>query len=253
MIGVFRGSQQLQGDGESGIADPLRTVHCVSKLIEFGRDLGYTFNLSTDFKELAAVKKALRDTEISPMFDLAVDSHLSEIAFWIKATSEQGEICGLQAYRLDFASPNLAEWVLGWMMGLYARRREMIIPRQALPPDNSLTSLIRGKVVYSGEVWVSRNAKKGLSEAFARLGVLLAFIKWNPDAIWALTSTSMATRGFMLRAGLGYIEPSFLTWLWSPAGASDEEWISVAPRRHLEFLVSEMSAKEAKYPPAHTP
>lgn len=225
----------------------------VNTLLEAGRELGYTFELSADFEELGRVKRALRDIDLSPMFDPAVDHNLPRTAFWLSAVDQTGAICALQAYRIDHAWPTLAEWALGWMMGLYARRREMIVPRQVSPPENTLTALIRGKVVYSGEVWVSKQVKKGLSESFARLGVLLAFMKWNPEAIWALTSTAMATRGFMVRAGLGYIEPSFLTWLWSPDGAESEEWISVAPRRHLEFLVSEMSAKADRHQPLSSP
>ena len=151
-------SRQLIGD--QGIADPLRAVVVISDIIKAGQTLGYTFHLSTDFLELAKARRLLRESEPSPMFDLAVDHNLPDIAFWMKAVNAEGEISALQGYRMDIATPNLAEWTLGWMMGLYARRREMIIPRQALPPVHTLTSLIRGKVVYLGEFWVSRHGKK---------------------------------------------------------------------------------------------
>ena len=80
--------------------------------------------------------------------------------------------------------------------------------------------------------------------------MLLAMVKWQPEAIWALTGQSMATRGHMVRMGYGHLEQSFLTWEWEPDGAEQAEWIGVALRRHLEFSIAELSsgsATEAKY------
>ena len=85
------------------------------------------------------------------------------------------------------ADPNLAEWVLGWMMGLYARRREMIVPRAVMPPEHSLSHLIRGRIVYHGELWIDKHCKVGFP-VFPRIGMLLAMVKWQPEAIWALRS-----------------------------------------------------------------
>jgi hypothetical protein len=77
--------------------------------------------------------------------------------------------------------------------------------------------------------------------------MMLAMVKWQPEAIWALTGQSMATRGHMVRMGYGHLEQGFLTWESEPDGAEQVEWIGVALRRHLEFSIAEMSATEAKY------
>ena len=82
-----------------------------------------------------------------------------------------------------------------------------------------------------------------------RLGLLLALIKWQPVAIWALIGETMATRGHMVRMGYGHIEPSFLTWEWCPEGAEPREWIGIAERRHLEFSIAEMAAIAAQHQP----
>lgn len=182
------------------------------------------------------------------MFDAATCRTLGERGFWMSAMDRNGEIVGLQAFRLDEADPNLAEWVLGWMMGIYARRREMIVPRGVLPPEHSLTHLIGGRVVYHGELWIEKHSR-GCFSFFPRLGMLLALIKWQPNAIWALTGQSMATRGHMVRMGYGHLEQSFLTWEWEPDGAEQAEWIGIAERRHLEFSVAEMTSTEARYQP----
>lgn len=236
----------------AGLADPLGTVTAISRLIDAGAEMGFTFRVSSDFTGLARQRKASRGSDVSPMFDAAVCRNLTERGFWMAALDADGKVVGLQAFRLDEAEPNLADWVLGWMMGLYARRREMIIPKALQPPAHSLSNLIRGRVAYHGELWIDKHSK-GCFNVFPRLGMLLALVKWQPEAIWALTGQAMATRGHMVRMGYGHLEQSFLTWDWEPDGADQSEWIGIAERRHLEFSVAEMTATEGKYQPLPAP
>ncbi|WP_373505004.1 hypothetical protein [Aestuariivirga sp.] len=249
MYALNVGLQGVQPLGaETGLADPLKTVTAISALIQSGAEMGLTFQTSSDFAELARLRKRLRDSDVSPMFDPQASRSLSERAFWMSVTDAGGKVVGLQAFRLDDADPNLAEWVLGWMMGLYARRHEMIVPRGMMPPEHSLSHLIRGRVVYHGELWIDKHAK-GCFPVFPRIGMLLAMVKWQPEGIWALTGQSMATRGHMVRMGYGHLEQSFLTWEWEPDGAEKAEWIGIALRRHLEFSIAEMASTEAIYQP----
>lgn len=223
------------------LTDPLNAALVISRLVEAGAKLGYDFQVSSDFAEMGKAREDLRHSGISPMFDPAASRSLNDHGFWMSARDATGALVGLQAFRCDEAEPNLAEWVLGWMMGLYAKRREMIIPRAVQPPDHSLSHLIRGPVVYHGELYIDKHSK-GCFEIFPRLGMLLALVKWQPEAIWALTGNAMATRGHMVRMGYGQLEPSFLTWDWEPEGADRSEWLGIADRRHLEFLIAEISA-----------
>lgn len=246
----LQGVQPLGADG--GLADPLRTATAIAGLIRQGTEAGLHFRLGTDFSQLARLRRELRDSDVCPLFDQQICRGLSERGFWMSAEDAKGKTVGLQAFRLDEADPNLAEWVLGWMMGLYARRREMIIPRAVTPPEHSLSHLIRGRIVYHGELWIDKHAK-GCFPVFPRLGMLLAMVKWQPEAIWALTGQSMATRGHMVRMGYGHLEQSFLTWEWEPEGAEQAEWIGIALRRHLEFSIAEMATTEGRYQPPPTP
>jgi hypothetical protein len=221
----------------------LRTVSVISELIAAGAQIGYTFEISNDFTEFAKQRRLLRNSDVSPMFDCSVSRELPDTGFWMSALNAQGDIVGLQAFRLDDAQPNLADWALGWMMGLYAKRREMIIPQQLHAPDHSLASLVRGRVVYHGEVWIEKHSR-GCFDVFPRLGMLLALVKWQPEAVWGLFGESMATRGLALRMGYGHLEKSFLTWEWKPTGADAIEWIGIAERRHVEFAIAEMTSRE---------
>ena len=250
-IGVgLRGSQQFSP--RTGLADPLRTVNAITSLIEAGAKLDFTFGVSTDFAEFAKQRQLLRNSDVSPMFDCAVNREIGETGFWMSASNGNGETVALQAFRLDDAQPSLADWALGWMMGLYAKRQEMIVPRQLHMPSHSLSSLVRGRVVYHGEVWIDKRSK-GCFSVFPRLGMLLALVKWQPEAVWALVSESMATHGHMARSGYGHLEPSFLTWEWQPDGADKVEWIGIAERRHLEFSIAEITSREEKYLPLQAP
>ena len=121
-----------------------------------------------------------------------------------------------------------------------------------MPPEHSLSHLIRGRIVYHGELWIDKQVK-GCFPIFPRIGMLLAMVKWQPEAIWALTGQSMATRGHMVRMGYGHLEQSFLTWEWEPDGAEQAEWVGIALRRHLEFSIAEMATTEAKYQPSPVP
>ncbi len=243
-LGVgLRGAQQ--SSQKPGLADPLRTVGAITQLIETGAQMGLSFQISADFVEFAKQRRLARGSEVSPMFDNAVSRDIGDCGFWMSARNGD-EIVALQAFRLDDAQPNLSDWILGWMMGLYAKRREMIIPRQLHTPDHSLASLVRGKVAYHGELWIDKRSK-GCFKVFPRLGMLLALVKWQPDAVWALVGESMATRGHMIRMGYGHLEQSFLMWEWKPEGAETVEWIGIAERRHLEFSIAEMTSREAKY------
>jgi hypothetical protein len=230
----------------TGLSDPLQIVQAIAQLVQSGRDQGYEFITSSDFTEFGAWRRKLRASQPSPMFDVTLDRSLEKNSFWMGGFVSSGECISLQAFRLDEATPNLASWVIGWMMGLYARRQELIVPKRPTPPQHSLTTSISGPVAYHGELWIERHHRKCF-ELFSRVGLLLALIKWQPSAIWALIGEAMATRGHMVRMGYGHLEPSFLTWEWCPEGAEPREWVGIAERRHLEFSVAELAATAAKH------
>lgn len=233
----------------AGLSDPLKAVDAINHLRATAAAQNYHFETSIDFSVFAEHRMRVRNSPPSPMFDTDVNRHLNERAFWMCARDGKGEISALQAFRLDEADPSLAEWALGWMMGLYAKRKELLIPDAPHVPDHSATSLIQGPVAYHGELWIDKH-HKGVFETFTRFGMILALMKWQPEALWALGSKAMATRGHFVRSGYVHIESSFLRWSWEPTGAEQNEWIGIAERRHLEFMISELTAREPKYQPS---
>lgn len=227
--------------GEHCLLDPLAAAQSVSSLLDAGRQSGFTVELSSDFEALCRARRVLRGDEVSPMFDPEVSLLDEDRAFWLSAHASCGSVIALQAFRLDIVHPNLAEWALGWMAGLYLKRKELVLPRRIDPPANSVSQRLSGKLVYHGELWIDRHFRdRTCLEVFPRLGMLLAYLKWQPRSLWALVSEGMATRGHMVRMGYGQIEPGFLTWEWEPNGADPSEWIALAENSQMEFLIAEM-------------
>ena len=117
----------------------------------------------------------------------------------------------------------------------------MLIPSHASPPRGSIAERISGKLVYHGELWVDRMTRnRRIVEIFGRLGMLLSMLRWNPDAIWALASQTMATRGHLNCMGYSYLERGYFRWQWNTEGIDPVEWVAIIERSGLEQMIEEM-------------
>jgi hypothetical protein len=224
----------------TGLADPLGLARVVCLMLAKAQELGLTIRYSSNFDELGEVRFAARGDRVSPMFDPTVSQLDDDRAFWIGAFDADGRPISLQAFRLDIVHPSLAEWALGWMAGLYIKRKELVLPSALQPPAHSRSRLLKGALVYHGEMWTEKTFKKReWFDLFPKLGMFTAHIKWQPDALWALTGKSFATHGYVARSGYAHQERGFLQWEWEPQGADNIEWLIIAERSHLEFLIDE--------------
>jgi hypothetical protein len=238
----------------NALADPLATVKAIAKLLEQSKENGLELAISSDFEELQRTRHEARGDQVSPMFDPEISLLDDDRAFWLCARLASGRPIALQAFRLDIVHPNLAEWALGWMAGLYLKRKELVLPRRVDPPFNTRAQLMSGKLVYHGELWIDRHHRnRHCFDIFPRAGMLLAYMKWLPSGLWSLVSESMATRGHMVRMGYGHLERGFFSWEWEPNGAEQVEWVGLADSAHLEHLISDMVATEELYQPSSVP
>lgn len=232
-----------------GLTDPLATARAIASIDASLTRRGYTAVLNTDLSAFAAVRPTLRSGKpVAAIFDPQASAITTKNAYWMSLNDTNGEVVALQAFRADQAEPSLAEWVLGWMIGIYVKRSELVVPQRIDPPANSIAHKISGTVVYHGELWMSQAIRgEPVLEPFARLGMLLAYIRWRPKAIWALTNGRMAYYANMPRWGYAHQEHSFLTWQFEPSGASPSEWLSVADRPALERVIREVALKRPEY------
>jgi hypothetical protein len=223
-----------------GLRDPMQLASAIVALRHRVEDMGYRLMVSDDFRNFAELRTQHRGGKVAPFFDPDVNVGLDKRGFWVGAKNATGTVVCLQAFRIDTVEPNLADWALGWHMGLYLRRGELLVPRQISPPASSISERISGRIAYHGELWIDPKLRgNGLLETLPRMGMLLAVIKWQPEAIWALIGESMATRGQITRLGYNHLERGFFQWEFVPQGADDVEWLAIAERDELEYLIQQ--------------
>jgi hypothetical protein len=223
-----------------GLHNPLGVVRLCAELESQLKAAGFCVRISSDLKALSHIRPSLRGLPVGPMHDPAVCDFSNERAFWMELVDDKSETVGLQAYRCDEVSTSLADWLPSYMIGVYMRRQELMVPSNANPPEGSISETLRGRLVYHGELWLSKTIKaRQTIDVFSKLGSMLALLKWNPDAIWALTGYHMATRGYASRMGYPYLERGFLRWQWVTEGIDNVEYLAVASKAYLEQLVEE--------------
>jgi hypothetical protein len=226
---------------KEGLRNPLGVAQVVTGLVGELTALGLIVTMSEDLTSLISVKQQRRNEAISPFFDPAVNVVSGRRFFWMLLTDAKAQAVGLQAFRIDNVDSCLADWGPSYTIGLYMRRQEMLVPLHASPPRGSIAERISGLLVYHGELWVDRMLRnRRIVEIFGRLGMLLSLVRWNPDAIWALASHSMATRGHLNSMGYSYLERGYFRWQWNSDGIDPVEWVAITERAGLEQMVEEI-------------
>ena len=222
------------------IKDPLGIARLVTKLDQALQNQGLKVIVDGDMAAFAETKRKARGFNPAPMHDHTVCDFSGDRGFWMGLENSEGRIVGLQAYRCDKVDISLAEWCANYMIGVYMRRSEMLVPAHSHSPKNSVAQKLNGLLAYHGEVWIDKSVKgKEVVADFSVMGHLLALLKWNYDAVWALTSQTIATRGYPGRMGYPLIERGFLRWQWHSDDIEPIEYLTVAERHHIENLVEE--------------
>ena len=222
------------------LEDPLNAVRvCTSFADELG-SMGYEIQTGTSLVDLSELKRGARNEGLSPFFDPEICNLTPDRIFWLSVSSRDGKIAGLQAFRFDQVETSLADWGPSYIIGLYMRRQEMLVPTFARPPKGSIAENIRGRLAYSGEFWVDPQVRnRRFMECFSRLGIVLSHIKWNLDSVWGICSNRMAVNGLPNRMGFAHLEKGFLAWQWSSEGIDPVEWLAISERTSIERMINE--------------
>ena len=231
-----------------GIKNPFGITNLVTRLVADLESNGYSVSVSSDMKKLDETKLALRGYRVGPMHDADVCNFDGERAFWMQLLDETRKPVGLQAFRFDHIDTNLADWLPNYMIGVYMRREELMVPSHSNAPMGSVAEGLRGNLVYHGELWLDKHVKaRNVFDSFTRLGVFLSVIKWNPDAIWALTSEQMARHGHLGRIGYTTIERGILRWQWASRDVDSVEYLALVDRQAIENIIDEMLSRTIEY------
>jgi hypothetical protein len=226
---------------QKGLHNPLGIARLCSMLEAELLEAGCRIEVSNDFHLLDRVKQEVRGDRVGPMHDADVCDFSGERAFWLRLVGLKNETLGIQAYRLDNIDTSLADWLPNYMIGVYMRRKEIMMPSHPQPPRGSVSWKLRGQLVYEGELWQCRTLKsKTVFDKFSRLGLLICTLKWDPDAIWGLAGEKMARFGHVGRMGYTILERGFLRWEWASKDIDPVEYLAVVEREGVEQMVEEM-------------
>ena len=235
---------------KSGLPNPLGAARVSVMLANELAEAGFTYHTSSDMKAFNDMKLKCRGIPVAPMHYYETAVFTNERAMWTSITNAAGETVGLQAFRCDEIDTNLADWCVTYMIGVYMRRQELMVPTHALPPAGSIAERLTGRLVYHGEIWIDKQIKnRKVFEHFVKLGLVLTLIKWQPDAIWGLATEQMATHGHFTRVGYNVLERGFLRWQWSTDSIGPMEYLVASDKEALENFVDEMLAPDVALPP----
>jgi hypothetical protein len=233
-----------------GLKDPMALARICAQLEWQLLAMGFTAVTHNCMDELDDTIKRCRNRPVSPMHNPEACDFTGNRAFWMSIEDQFGETLGVQAFRCDQIDTSLSDWCAPYMIGIYMRCNELMVPSAKKPSLDSIANTLRGSLVYQGELWVSKKTRnRKVFDCFTRLGLLLSTIKWNPDAIWGLAGEQMAKHGHPNRIGYSTIEKGFLKWEWASEGVDPVEYLTVVTRKGLQQLVDEMSVKEPEYQP----
>ena len=233
-----------------GIKNPLGITRLITSLTDDLLSNGYRISVTSNMQKLDETKKLVRGYRVGPMHDPSVCNFDCERAFWMQLEDCEGVAVGLQAFRFDRIDTSLADWLPNYMIGVYMRRQELMVPSHSNAPMGSVAESLRGHLVYHGELWLAKHVKaRNVFDSFTRLGLFLAVLKWNPDAIWALTSEQMARHGHLGRIGYTTIERGVLRWQWASRDVDSVEYLALVDRKAIENIVDEMLTRTVEYQP----
>jgi hypothetical protein len=235
---------------KEGIHNPLGLARLCASLEGELKEAGFTVDVGHDFRFFDDLKKQLRGERVGPMHDAELCDFSHERAFWMCLVDKDGQTVGTQAYRCDTIETSLADWLPNYMIGVYMRRQELMVPSHPKPPHGSVSWQLRGSLVYEGELWISKTIKgRRVFDHFTRFGLLLCTIKWNPDAIWGLAGDQMARHGHVGRIGYSILEKGFLRWQMASKNIDAVEYLAVIDKAAITQLIEEMQITAAEYLP----
>jgi len=187
-----------------------RFIELISDIERRGIHLEYL----TDFEQFREVALAISDkADPTPIFDVKSSDICSENGFWIKGTSETGEIVHLQAVRFD----NLTGTTLAdhWQENpdLYLLPGVDIDTQQTQFESAPASLEITGTVCYHGELWLEKSSRLfGLAPKLGQISMLMSLMRFAPDYLYCLMIPKHIKRGLSVQYGFLHLHPYGIRW-----------------------------------------
>ncbi len=224
---------------ENALEDPIRAAKAVSRLAKAARKQGITVQAGNDFRYFFDLAQEVRGQKPTVFFDPDLSDLTAENAMWIIGRHKR-KVVHLQAFRSCLVGEGFRQFIVNWMAGMHHRRGEPLAMKRFDASETEATKALRGRLVYHGELWIKPGRARlmdGPVDVLGRLGLLSAYLKWQPRAVFALVSGRSIRRGMVTRYGYPYIEKDFAVWDEVADEIASEEGLAIATRADLEDLV----------------
>lgn len=212
-------------------------LHALDRAV---RAQGIRLSIEEDFQKLLEVVEATKERgPLTPVFDPRFSRIAPGEGFWIHGTDAGGRTAHVQAMRLTrLGRASLADH-LGKHLFDYRPPAEQVDPADCRSPA-PVARRLRGRLCYHGEMWIRPGAEgfrgRGLLGPLNRLGILLAYARWNPDWVWAIVAPPLVERGLPSKSGYMHMQPKGAGWLLLPERRRLWEWIIWSGRDDLAML-----------------
>lgn len=173
----------------------------------FFESKGIRIECSDDFDDLCEICRDTKGkTPVNAFFDPSLVDTPAHRGLWISGRDDAGDLVHVQAMRCD----DLGWTTLGDWWRVHWRR---IYDCPMSPKQHPVAENINGRVVFHGEFWIDRReARKRLNSALLRFALAVAFMRWKPDYLYALTTERISTAGFPARGGYKHKSEAAVDW-----------------------------------------
>lgn len=213
----------------------------VTRLTGQAREKGLSLTVSDDFEGLLeAARLAPQRAPIAPAFDPRVCELGPENGFWILGTDRDGRVSHLQAVRLiETGERTLKQHLDTNLLEFAPPETRLHLPLSGC--EAASAARFRGRLCYHGELWL-RGGQDGfrgrsLSGPLTRLGIVLAYLRWAPEVVFALVSSWSIEKA--MTDAYGYINAEPRGAVWSIVGrmGTMEEWLVWVTGEQLNALL----------------
>ncbi|MEM9966986.1 MAG: hypothetical protein AAF755_02665 [Pseudomonadota bacterium] len=196
-------------------ADFSRQIHAIERqmLDKFGVSLttGHDFDDYQSFLRTARPQHKLGDPFSPDLHDIKVGELM-----WAIGRDRLGQIVLCQAFRLlPTGDASIADYYKQNFRYFSPSEIDVDFERSTYCPGPCARK-IWGRIVYSGETWISDETNKyrgtGFSALLGRYVFLMSLHKFNADYLLGFMTGPVAEKGFSIRFGFAHAEPMALTW-----------------------------------------
>ena len=212
--------------------------------------MGIELSINFDFDRYAQVRGfAAGASRPSAPFDPTVTRLDADNAFWVMGQNKAGEPVHFQAFRTCHFDEPFHIAGLRWFCSLHHMRGEALTPRHYIVEETPLTRCIAGATVYHGEIWMAPEIRtpvrrRGPLDVLMKIGMLWAYVKWQPRCVWGISDDTNLKQGLMVRVGYSQSELSFVDWQVRPDAWGQIEGLVVSSAGDLEQLVERATRPE---------